>query len=77
MRVSRHTCVEAQPRIQHLPPCCTAWEERIEPDSRPRHFDQTVAFFKGGDTSVRNMRLLSNDKNLRKGAKWPRLRDVL
>jgi hypothetical protein len=51
--------------------------EGEEYDSKRHHFDHTVAFSKGGDTSVRNLRLLSKEKNLRKGAKRPRLRDFL
>jgi hypothetical protein len=44
-------------------------------DSRKHHFDHTVPYSKGGDTSVRNLRLISKEKNLRKGAKQPGLWD--
>lgn len=51
--------------------------EGEEYDSRRHHLDHTVAYSKGGDTSVRNLRLIDRTRNLRKGAKRPQLRDFL
>jgi hypothetical protein len=48
-----------------------------EYDSSRYHFDHIVPFSRGGDTSVRNLRLLAKEKNLRRGAKRPRLKDFL
>lgn len=49
--------------------------EGEEYDPKRHHFDHTVAFSKGGDTSVRNLRLRSKRENLRKGARRPKMRE--
>ena len=46
-------------------------------DSSRVHFDHTVPYSRGGDTSVRNLKLRPKRDNLRKGAKRPKLRDFL
>jgi len=46
-------------------------------DSRRHHIDHIVPVSKGGDHSMKNLRVLSKSENLRKGTKIPRLRDML
>lgn len=44
-------------------------------DSEDYHFDHIVPYSKGGDNSVKNLRLVSKKRNLRRGNRNPRLRD--
>jgi hypothetical protein len=44
-------------------------------DSRLHHLDHIVLYSKGGDNSVRNLRVIPKTDNLRRGARMPRLRD--
>jgi len=46
-------------------------------DSRIHHIDHVVPFSKGGDHSPENLRVVSRSRNLQKGARMPRLRDLL
>lgn len=46
-----------------------------EYDSDLYHFDHIVPHSKGGDASVKNLRLISKRRNLRRGNRNPRLRD--
>ena len=48
-----------------------------ELDPRQYHLDHVVPFAKGGDHSVKNLRVLTKGRNLKKGAKMPGLRDLL
>lgn len=41
------------------------------------HIDHHVPYSRGGDHSVRNLRVIEKRKNLRKGAKMPGFRDFL
>jgi len=46
-------------------------------DSSKHHIDHVVPFSRGGDNSVRNLRVIAKTQNLRKGKKMPGLRDFL
>ena len=46
-------------------------------DSRIHHIDHVVPFSKGGDHSPENLRVVSRSRNLQKGARMPRLRDLI
>jgi hypothetical protein len=46
-------------------------------DSRIHHLDHIVPFSKGGDHSMENLRVLSRSRNLQRGARMPKLRDLL
>jgi hypothetical protein len=46
-------------------------------DSRKYHIDHIVAVSRGGDNSVRNLRVIEKQRNLRKGDKMPGFRDLL
>jgi len=46
-------------------------------DSTKHHIDHLVPFSRGGDNSVRNLRVIEKHKNLRKGGKMPGLWDFL
>ena len=39
------------------------------------HLDHIVPFSKGGDHSVKNLRVLAKTENLRRGARMPKLKD--
>ena len=41
------------------------------------HIDHVVPFCRGGDHSLRNLRVIEKTQNLRKGAKLPGLKDLL
>lgn len=41
------------------------------------HVDHVMPFSRGGDHSMRNLRVVEKQANLRKGAKLPRVRDLL
>jgi hypothetical protein len=45
-------------------------------DSTIHHIDHIVPFSKGGDNSVRNLRVLNKTENLRRGARMPKMRDL-
>ncbi|MEQ1883911.1 MAG: HNH endonuclease domain-containing protein [Bryobacteraceae bacterium] len=45
-------------------------------DSKKYHIDHVVPFSRGGDNSVRNLRVVEKHKNLRKGGKMPGLGDL-
>lgn len=44
-------------------------------DATKYHIDHIVPFSRGGDTSIRNLRVTEKHKNLSKGNKMPRFRD--
>ena len=46
-------------------------------DPNLHQIDHIVPLSKGGDTSVENLRVIPKSENLQKGAKMPRLRDLL
>ena len=46
-------------------------------DSRVHHIDHIVPFSKGGDHSMENLRVLERSRNLQKGARMPKLKDLL
>jgi hypothetical protein len=46
-------------------------------DPRKHHIDHLVPFSRGGDNSVRNLRVIEKQRNLRKGGKMPGLLDFL
>ncbi len=48
--------------------------EKFDPEKH--HLDHVWPFSKGGSHTVDNLRVLEKTKNLRKGAKKPRLRDM-
>lgn len=49
----------------------------IEWDSQRHHIDHVVPFSRGGDHSIRNLRVLEKERNLRKGGKMPNFWDFL
>jgi hypothetical protein len=49
--------------------------ERFDP--RIHHIDHIVPFSKGGDHSMENLRVLSRSRNLERGSRMPKLRDLL
>jgi hypothetical protein len=48
-----------------------------EYDSERYHLDHIVPLSKGGDTSIENLRVLPKEKNLKKGARMPRVTDYI
>jgi len=48
-----------------------------EYDPTRHHFDHIVSLKKGGDSSANNLRVITKEANLKKGAKMPRLKDFL
>lgn len=44
-------------------------------DATKHHIDHIVPYSRGGDHSLRNLRVMEKERNLRKGGKMPRLRD--
>jgi HNH endonuclease len=44
-------------------------------DAAKHHIDHIVPYSRGGDHSLRNLRVTEKERNLRKGGKMPRLRD--
>lgn len=46
-------------------------------DTAKYHIDHVVPFSRGGDNSVRNLRVIEKERNLRKGGKMPGLLDFL
>lgn len=46
-------------------------------DSTKYHLDHVVPFSRGGDHSVRNIRVLEKERNIRKGNRMPKLWDFL
>ncbi|HYL99356.1 MAG TPA: HNH endonuclease signature motif containing protein [Blastocatellia bacterium] len=44
-------------------------------DGRKHHLDHVVPYSKGGDNSVRNLRVIEKKKNLKKGNKMPSIWD--
>lgn len=44
-------------------------------DADKYHIDHIVPHSRGGDTSMKNLRVVEKQKNLRKGSKMPRARD--
>lgn len=46
-------------------------------DPAKHHIDHVVPFSRGGDHSPRNLRVIEKQKNLRKGGKMPRVRDLM
>lgn len=46
-------------------------------DSKIHHIHHEVPFAKDGDTSVVNLKVISKEENLKRGARMPRLRDLL
>lgn len=46
-------------------------------DPSKYHIDHVVPVSRGGDNSVRNLRVVDKEKNLRKGSKMPSFRDFL
>jgi len=46
-------------------------------DSTKYHIDHIVPYSRGGDNSLRNLRVVQKERNLRKGSKLPRFRDFI
>jgi len=46
-------------------------------DSRIHQIDHIVPYSKGGDHSMANLRVISKTQNLRRGAKMPRIRELI
>ena len=46
-------------------------------DRRIHQIDHIVPVSRGGDNSIENLRVISRDRNLKKGARMPSLRDLL
>jgi hypothetical protein len=46
-------------------------------DSTMHHIDHIVPFSRGGDNSLRNLRVIEKQRNLRKGGKMPGMLDFL
>ena len=46
-------------------------------DPSKYHIDHTVPFSRGGDNSLKNLRVVDKEKNLLKGGKMPSFRDFL
>lgn len=44
-------------------------------DSEKYHIDHIVPYSRGGDTSLKNLRVIEKQRNLRKGSSRPRMRD--
>lgn len=49
----------------------------VRSDSNVHHIDHIVPFSRGGDTSVRNLRVIAKTENLRRGARMPKLKDLI
>jgi len=49
--------------------------ERIEVGRDQYHIDHIVPHSRGGDTSLKNLRIVEKQRNLRRGSKVPRTRD--
>lgn len=44
-------------------------------DPEKHHIDHIVPYSRGGDTSLKNLRVVEKKRNLQKGGKMPRMRD--
>lgn len=49
----------------------------LEWDNSQYHIDHIISFSKGGDNSVRNLKVVRKEKNLKKGNKMPGLREFV
>lgn len=72
---------QGERRSRHIPRAtrCTVIErdlrgEKFDPEKH--HIDHVWPFSKGGSHTADNLRVIAKKKNLRKGAKRPRMRDM-